>query len=153
MNGSALRELHDDITQRLASIAIGAGTVEQCGNPPRWQEGLAQVKLQMAELARDLHKLSRRLRPKLLDDLGLVAAIEAECRAFFERGGPPVRFTPAGDWAALPKTAALALFRMVQELLRNIEKHSGAEKVSILWLREADSAHLIVEDNGRGFRE
>jgi signal transduction histidine kinase len=147
------RELHDDITQRLAAIAIDAGTVEQSGDPPRLQEGLARVKLQMAQLARDIHGLSRRLHPKLLDDLGLVAAIEAECRAFFERGGPPVEFTPAGDWAALPKPAALALFRIVQESLRNIEKHSGAEEVSIRLQREDGFAHLIVEDNGRGFSE
>lgn len=147
------RELHDDITQRLAAIAIDAGTVEQSADPPRLQEGLARVKLQMAQLARDIHGLSRRLHPKLLDDLGLVAAIEAECRAFFERGGAPVRFTAGGDWSALPKPAALALFRIVQESLRNIEKHAGAEEVSIRLQREADSAHLIVEDNGRGFSE
>jgi methyl-accepting chemotaxis protein len=145
------RELHDDITQRLAAIAIEAGTLGQSSDAGRLRQGLERVKRQMAELSRDIHGLSRRLHPKLLDDLGLVAAIEAECRALFERGGPVAEFTPLGDWTGVSKPVALALFRVVQESLRNVEKHAGAETVSIRLQRDNSSAHLIVQDDGRGF--
>ncbi len=147
------RELHDDITQRLAAIAIDAGTLGRSAEPSRLQEGLERVKSQMAQLARDIHGLSRRLHPKLLDDLGLVAAIGAECRALFERGGPPVEFSPLGDFTAVPKPVALSLFRIVQESLRNIEKHAAAEQVTIRLQRDGAFAHLTVQDDGRGFAE
>jgi signal transduction histidine kinase len=147
------RELHDDITQRLAAIAIDAGTVSQTAEPEKLKEGLERVKTQMAQLSRDIHGLSRRLHPKVLDDLGLVAAIEAECRAVFERGGPLMEFTAEGEWSGLPKPVALALFRIVQEALRNVEKHSGAEEGTIRLERDGALAHLTVRDEGRGFAE
>lgn len=145
------RELHDDITQRVAAIAIEAGSLAQSSDPSRLRQGLEALKLAMAGLARDIHGLSRRLHPKLLDDLGLVAAIEAECRALFERGGPLIEFTVTGDFSTLPKPAALALFRIVQESLRNIEKHAAAEEAFIRLERETAAAHLTVQDHGRGF--
>lgn len=147
------RELHDDITQRLAAIAIDAGTVSQAAEPEKLKDGLERVKTQMAQLSRDIHGLSRRLHPKLLDDLGLVAAIEAECRAVFERGGPLIEFSSDGEWLGLPKPVALALYRIVQESLRNIEKHSGAEEGSIRLQRKDGRAHLTIKDDGRGFAE
>lgn len=145
------RELHDDITQRLAAIAIEAGTLEHAAEPQRLRDGMERVKRQMADLSRDIHGLSRRLHPKLLDDLGLPAAIEAEGRALFERGGPLVEISAPGQWDATPKPHALALFRIVQESLRNIEKHAGAEQVTIRLEREQDAVHLTIQDNGRGF--
>ena len=147
------RELHDDVTQRLAAIAIAAGTLEKTTEAERLQNGLGQVKDQMAQLSRDIHGLSRRLHPKLLDDLGLVAAIEAEGRAVLERGGPVVEFTHDGDWSGLSKPAELGLYRIVQEALRNVEKHAGAEVVTIRLEREGEAVHLMVEDDGRGLGE
>lgn len=147
------RELHDDITQRLAALAIDAGTLAQSADPEKLRGGLERVKLEMAQLSRDIHGLSRRLHPKLLDDLGLVAAIEAECRAVFDRGGPVMEFVAQGEWTDLPKPVALALFRIVQESLRNIEKHAGAEEGAIRLEREGMWAHLTVQDAGRGFAE
>jgi signal transduction histidine kinase len=135
------RELHDDISQRLAALAIEAGSMHQAD----------PIKQKIAQLARDIHGLSHRLHPKLLDDLGLVAAIEAECRACFERGGPLVEFTATGDWSIATKPVVLALFRIVQESLRNIEKHAAAEEVAIDLSQHANTAHLRVTDNGRGF--
>jgi signal transduction histidine kinase len=130
------RELHDDISQRLAALAIKSSP---------------ELKPAITQLARDIHGLSRRLHPKILDDLGLIAAIEAECRACFERGGPLVDFTASSDWALASPEVNLALFRIVQESLRNIEKHAGADEVTIRLDQDGTQAHLVVQDNGRGF--
>lgn len=135
------RELHDDISQRLAALAI-----QSAGAP-----GSAEFKASIASLARDIHGLSRGLHPKMLDDLGLVAAIESECRALFERGGPVVEFEAEGDWSKVPKPVVLALFRIVQEALRNAEKYAEADEIRIALDQKWQTARLVVSDNGRGF--
>jgi signal transduction histidine kinase len=147
------RELHDDLTQRLAAVAIEAGRLERLpsGGQERWRAGLEQIKQQMAQLANDIHGLSRRLHPAMLDDLGLVAAIESECRNFFERGGPPVDFRHEGSFEAVPRETQLAIFRIVQEGLRNIQRHAGAEEAAIRLRRTNTSVELEICDNGRGF--
>ncbi len=144
------RELHDDLTQRLAAVAIEAGRLEQSAGGSA-AAGLARIKQQMAQISDDIHGLSRSLHPALLDDLGLTAAIESECRAFFERGGPPVDCDAQGDFDPLPRDTKLTIYRIVQEALRNIQKHAGAENVSLRLEREPDAIHLRIEDDGRGF--
>lgn len=143
------RELHDDLTQRLAVVAIEAGRLEQ--SPEGQREGLARIKQQMAQLSDTVHGMSRSLHPAMLDDLGLTAAIEAECRAFFERGGAPVDVETDGHCDGLQKATQLALYRIVQEGLRNVQKHAEAERVQIQLQRTADEVHLSIRDNGRGF--
>ena len=147
------RELHDDITQRMASIAIEAGRLKQIpnGDTAQWRAGLDRLQQQMARLSDDIHGLSRRLHPSTLDDLGLAAAIEGECRSFFERGGPPVDVRHEGDLDSIPAPVQLALYRVVQESLRNIARHADASEVTIC-LRRADRyVELDIQDDGRGF--
>src|SRR5205085_9281999 len=88
------RELHDDLTQRLAAVAIAAGTLRRQGqkNLEVWHSGLERIQQEMIRLSEDVHSLSRQLHSATLRDLGLIAAIEGECRAFFERTGIPVDF-------------------------------------------------------------
>lgn len=146
------RELHDDLTQRLAAVAIQAGLLEQRSTDATAREAAARVKDSIARLSGDVHALSRRLHPSILDDLGLVAALEQECRAFFERGGPPVEFSSAGDWSSASAPVQLALYRIVQEALHNIHKHAGADHVAIrLEQLPTGEAALTVTDDGRGF--
>ena len=130
------RELHDDLSQRLAAVAIAAANL-----------GDQNVKEQIASISHDIHSLSRQLHPAILDDLGLPAALEAECRLFFERGGPPVDLTLAP--ADLPRNVQLVLYRIAQEALRNILKHAEATEVSL----SLSGAHLIITDNGKGFNK
>jgi signal transduction histidine kinase len=148
------RELHDDLTQRLAAVAIEAGRLQRI--PPqdagKLRAGLDNVKQQMARISEDVHRLSRRLHPSTLDDLGLVAAIESECRSFFERGGAPVHFTHAGDLDEITPHVRLALYRIVQESLRNIQRHAGAQEVSVHAEGLEDRIELEVRDDGQGFR-
>jgi signal transduction histidine kinase len=128
------RELHDDLSQRLAAVAIAAANL-----------GDQNIKEQIASISHDIHSLSRQLHPAILDDLGLPAALEAECRLFFERGGPPVDLSLAP--ANLPRDAQLVLYRIAQEALRNILKHAEATEVSL----SLAGAHLTITDNGKGF--
>jgi signal transduction histidine kinase len=147
------RELHDDLTQRLAAVAIEVGRLEKIppDDPERWGQRLAALKRQIMRLSDDVHGLSRRLHPSTLDDLGLVAALESECRSFFQRGGPPVDFHSQDSFDSLPKDVQLGLYRIVQEGLRNIYKHAQAETVSIRLSHGEDGVKLEIRDDGRGF--
>jgi signal transduction histidine kinase len=147
------RELHDDLTQRLAAVAISAGSLKLAPerDPVRWRSELGTIQDQLAQISNDVHGLSRRLHSATLDDLGLVAAVEGECRGFFERGGPPVAFSHSGSFQSLSKDAQLGLYRIVQEALRNIFRHAEATEAAIRLNANVDEVTLEVEDNGRGF--
>lgn len=141
------RELHDDLVQRIAAAAIEVGRLERLSEP---RDGLESLKRTLARLSEDVHRLSRRIHPAMLDELGLAAALEAECRAFMERGGPPVDLqVPPLD--TLPGDVSLAIYRIVQEALRNAWQHAGATDVSVTLERVEDDIRLIVRDNGAGF--
>jgi PAS domain S-box-containing protein len=135
------RELHDDLTQRLAVLAIEAGKVEQ-----QLQGGA-----EMIELSAVVHGISRQLHPSILDDLGLVNAIEAECMNFSQREGIQVKFTSKNVPATLPRDLALCLYRIAQESLRNIAKHAKTDK-AVVTLAGTDGGILLsVRDYGMGF--
>lgn len=112
-----------------------------------------QLKLKdsITGLAQDIHALSRRLHPSILDELGLVAAIESECRSAAARGGAPVDLQTQGDFEPLSRQVQLTLYRVVQEGLRNVHKHARASRVSVELTREARGVHLALTDDGQGF--
>lgn len=146
------RELHDDLTQRLAALAIEMGNLRRLEkSPEEWRAGLERLKQQVVRLSEDVHGLSRRIHPAMLDELGLVAAIETECRGFLERGGLPVDFRPSGVFEDISPNHRLALYRIVQEALRNIQRHAGADHVAISLVRTSSEVELQIEDNGIGF--
>jgi signal transduction histidine kinase len=147
------RELHDDVTQRMAAIAIQAGRLAQLpeGDGQEWKEGLREIQRQVARLSDDIHGLSRSLHPGVLDDLGLAAGIESECRAFFERGGAPVEVSIEAELEGLPKEVQLGIYRIVQEGLRNIQKHAKAENVRVKIEPRGTELCLTIRDDGRGF--
>ena len=141
------RELHDDLTQRLAAVAIEAGSLAKLSP----SESAVRIKEQMAALSRDVAGLSRSLHPKILDELGLLAAIQSECRASFERGGPPVDFDGPDNAGTLSPQVQLTIYRIVQEALNNVRKHAQAETVSIRLRIDAAEAQLDIQDDGQGF--
>lgn len=151
---SLARELHDDFTQRIAALAIRAGQLKNAvaeGSARDFREELDQLQQGLSRLSRDVHGLSRRLHPSILKDLGLVAAIEHECRSFFERGGPVAELETTGDLNSLPEDMQTGIYRIVQEGLTNIARHSGATEVSICLERDAGFVTLSIRDNGHGF--
>jgi methyl-accepting chemotaxis protein len=145
------RELHDDFAQRFASLALDLGALDRAP-ASLFAERLTRAKGAVGGLADDLRSLSRRLHPSILDDLGLVAAIESECRLTQERGGPCVLLESEGPADELPKDTQLTLYRTVQEGLRNVVKHAQAQTVQVRLSCLRGRVRLEIADDGKGFR-
>lgn len=150
------RELHDDLTQRLAVLAIEAGKLErqsdtmECILPEESLRKISWIKEQLISIAEDVHRISRQLHPTILDDLGLVRAIESECAALQRRENLEVIFRHESVPDRIPKDISLCLFRIVQEGLKNIVRHSGAQRCEVS-LQTGDTLCLTVKDEGTGF--
>lgn len=146
------REMHDDLTQRIAVLAIEAGKLEQeSGDCASLAGKLQDMKAQLIRLSEDVHALSRQLHPSILDDLGLADALRSECASFSQREGIAIRYTPQKIPATIPREVALCLYRIAQEALRNIAKHSTAREARVALTADDDSILLSIQDAGVGF--
>jgi PAS domain S-box-containing protein len=147
------RELHDDLTQRLAVLAIEAGKLEGKPDAPVkvLRDGLCLIRDEMVQLSEDVHGMSRQLHPALLEDLGLVDALESECERFSERESIKTTFRAVRIPADIPPDVALCFYRVAQECLRNIGKHSGAKKARVELRGNKDAMQLSIRDDGGGF--
>jgi PAS domain S-box-containing protein len=147
------RELHDDLVQRLAVFAIDVGTLEKqlIDAPAPVQERLHEMKTNIIDISKDIHRLSRRLHPSILKDLGLIRAIEAECINVSRREGIEIVFSHEDIPTAISKNISLALYRIVQEGLNNISKHACAEHTSVSIKGIDHDVLLSVQDDGIGF--
>ena len=147
------RELHDDITQRLAVLAIEIGNLEllPAASQTQWKSEVGTVKNNLIKVSEDIHAISRKLHPSIIDDLGLVKAIQSESAAFTKREGVEVTFRHEAVPEKLPKDISLALFRVIQESLRNITRHSQAKNVYIFVSNSDNTINLSISDSGVGF--
>jgi PAS domain S-box-containing protein len=147
------RELHDDLTQRLATLAIELGSIEQSigSLDPAARKKLRHLKDQIVEVSADTHGLARRLHPSILDDLGLVAAIESECLSGAKRDGIQIDFTAQHVPNQLPKEVSIALYRIAQEALRNMAKHAKTKRAVVRLEGDGDALRLLLQDFGVGF--
>lgn len=147
------RELHDDLTQRLAVLAIQVGNLEgRCLEAPdKVPDELRAIREHLADLSADVHRIARRLHPSILDDLGLADAIQSECSSVQEHEGIAVRYQPIDVPAELPKDVALCLYRITQESLRNVARHSGASRASVQLQGVGGAIRLSIDDPGVGF--
>ena len=146
------RELHDDLTQRLAVLAIEAGTLEQLPGCPADVETTARgMRAQLVALSEAVHSLSRQLHPSILDELGLVDALRAECRSLGQRDGIAVSFLADDVPTGLCRDIALCVYRVTQEALRNVARHARTREASVQLV--ATDRHLVlrVSDRGVGF--
>jgi PAS domain S-box-containing protein len=145
------RELHDDLTQRLARLAIDAGRAEQEGSGSPAAEAMCLVRQGLVRLSEDVHALSYRLHPSLLDDLGLAEALRVECDRFRGLSGIAVDLALRELPQAISRSAAICLFRIAQEALTNVDRHARAHTVEVR-LRGLDGGlQLAVQDDGLGF--
>ena len=147
------RELHDELSQRLAVLAMEAESLE-CQTALLTGEDrvkLKHMKNKLVELSIDVHAMSRRLHPSILDDLGLTDAVASECAMFRKRTGIVVNFRAENIANEVPPNVAVCLYRIVQEALRNISRHAGATEVAISLVGENQAIHLSIRDNGKGF--
>jgi signal transduction histidine kinase len=145
------RELHDETGQALTSILLGLRTVEQAGGEQEVRAAVAEVRELVRSTLQDVRRLAVELRPKALDDFGLVAALERLTESFTEQTGIAVGFESLLPAARLTPEIETALYRIVQESLTNIVKHAQAHSVSIVLGRKSDTVSVIVEDDGVGF--
>jgi PAS domain S-box-containing protein len=145
------RELHDDITQRLARLAIDAGRAEASRDPAIRGAALKEVRDGLVQLSEDVHSLSYRLHPSLLDDLGLADALRAECERFSRHESIPVVIQLAPLSASLPRDTGLCIFRVTQEALRNVARHSRAKSAAVSLEPFEGGLRLTVSDTGVGF--
>jgi PAS domain S-box-containing protein len=145
------REMHDDLTQRLAGLAIEAAKLERECGPSAVADRLRAMKDDLIRLSQDMHSLSRQLHPSILEDLGLVEALRSECGNFSQREGIRVRYAPQAVPPEIPKEVALCLYRIAQEALRNVAKHSGAQEAHVSLTATDEGILLSIEDAGAGF--
>ena len=146
-------ELHDDFSQRLALLAFGLQNTAEA--PPDSSDALKQTldefKQSVSELGDDLHSLSHRLHSSTLDTLGLVTGLKSLCREFGARQGIEVHFTSEDIPHNVRPDVALCLFRITQEGLQNLKKHSGAKKAHLSLHHTGDTLFLSLRDEGIGF--
>lgn len=147
------RELHDDLSQRLAVIAIETGKMHSAVKEGHGSilKPLLDLRDNVIRIAADVHDISRRLHPSILDDLGLAKALESECARFAAREGTDVAFSAQNLPADLPQDVSLSVYRIVQEGLNNIAKHACARRVIVALDASETGLHLKVEDDGIGF--
>jgi len=145
------RELHDETGQALTSLMVRLQMMnELCANPElkTQVEGLRQLAAQTLE---GVHNLSVELRPSVLDDLGLTAALERYIQEYRRHTAVEVDLVVLGLEERLPAPMETALYRIVQESLTNIARHAQAETASVLLERRPDRVRAIIEDDGVGF--
>ena len=147
------RELHDDLAQRLAVVAIDTGRLELqlMDRPAPVRQTLGEIKNGIVRISQDVHSLSRQLHPSILDDLGLIKAVESECAGFSKREGIEVVFNHENIPRVIPKDVSLSLYRIIQEGLRNISKHACAQHTSVCLQGIDHDVLLSVQDDGIGF--
>ena len=145
------RELHDETGQALTSILLGLRAVEEADIGDEAREATARLREQVVETLHDVRRLAVELRPSALDDFGLVPALERLVETFREQTGIPVELETVLGETRLPPPVETALYRIVQEALTNVIKHSRASRVSVLVTRKGDSVAAVVEDDGVGF--
>jgi PAS domain S-box-containing protein len=147
------RELHDDLSQRLAALAMAAGRMEAAvrDGPDSIRNPLIHIRDKTIQIAADVQSISRRLHPSILEDLGLSKAIEAECRQFAAREGIAMSASVQTVPRETPKDIALSVYRIVQESLNNIAKHACARSVTVSLSASEIGLHLTVKDDGIGF--
>jgi PAS domain S-box-containing protein len=146
------RELHDDLTQRLAVLAIQAGKLEQVRDDcAEVAERARSIREQLGALSEAVHSLSRQLHPSILDDLGLVDALGSECSSLRERDKVVVRYHAQNVPLDLPRDVALCFYRVAQEALRNVVRHAGCSEASVRLIADERELLLCVQDRGVGF--
>jgi two-component system, NarL family, sensor histidine kinase DevS len=145
------RELHDETGQALTSILLGLRSIEEADSEEGLRDAVADVRDLVRSTLQDVRQLAVELRPKALDDFGLVAALERLTLSFEEQTGIAVAFQSTLPPGRLQPEIETALYRIVQESLTNIVKHARASSVSIVVGRKDGAVTVVVEDDGVGF--
>jgi two-component system CheB/CheR fusion protein len=152
--GRVSRELHDDISQRLAALAIQLEVLHRARgiSQDELQGKLGELQKQMAELSEDLRRTARNLHPFALTHLGLEPALRSYSEEVSRLGQFKVRFVARDLPATIPPGVALCVYRVVQEALGNVTKHAAAKRAVVSISGSGDALQVAIRDDGRGFR-
>ena len=141
------REIHDDINQRLAMLAV---ELEQPLDPSEFQNRVQGFREELRQISDDVQALPHDLHSSKLEYLGVVAGIKSWCKEFAERQKMDVEFK-SDVRAVLPLDIGRPLFRVLQEALHNVVKHSGVKRIEVELSENSGEIHLTIRDSGKGF--
>ena len=147
------RELHDDVNQRMAMLANEVSALEQTAPASACllRKQLRSLCERVNQLSDDLRGAAHRLHPSALEHFGVVAAIESHCSDFMKLHGIKVALTHRSVPKSIPIEVALCLYRVTQECLNNVAKHSGAREAAVAIRKREGDIFLSITDNGTGF--
>ena len=147
------RDLHDDTGQRLALLSIDLEQLKQHSMQLKSSltQQLESLVKAASEITTDIHNVSRRLHPSQVELLGLPAALSSFCKDFAARNSMDIELLDAGLQHKPPQDAALCLFRVAQEAIRNVQKHSGTTRALVQLDELSGSLRLRISDEGAGF--
>lgn len=151
--GRVALELHDHITQLLCAVLVRSQTLANqlsAGDGPAKTEAMKLREL-LGQTAEEVERISRNLRPSVLDELGLAAVLRATCTEFVARTGVAVVLVGGRLPARLPADIELTLYRILQEALNNVVKHAQARHVAVTLALPDGCVHLTIKDDGTGF--
>lgn len=150
---SIARDLHDTITQPLIGVLFRsqALVILLAAQPGPAKHEAARLRTLLAQTATAVERISRHLRPSILDQFGLFAVLRATCTEFEARSGVVAELTGAPLFTPLPHDIELALYRILQEALNNVEKHARARHVSVVLGQPDNFIQLAIKDDGIGF--
>ena len=147
------RELHDGLNQELAMLTVELGMLAQ-----QPAENVSEIRIRLSELrdrterlSNDLRRMTHRLHPAILEHLGLIPALSSYCAEFSQSEGIRVWFRVASEVAPMPLETAVCLYRITQEALRNVAKHSSAKEALVEITQNRKETHLSIVDKGVGF--
>lgn len=145
------RELHDSTSQSLTSLIVGLRTLESACDIPLVHSHTQELRQIVSQVLDDVHTLAIQLRPSILDDLGLSAALERLIQEWQKRHQIQADAVVHLAGERLPDAIETALYRIIQEALTNVARHAQARSVSVLVERRAQYVVAIIEDDGTGF--
>jgi signal transduction histidine kinase len=146
------REIHDELGQSLTALKMDVHWLGQkIPSPQKPVAGkLAAMSRLIDQTVQSVRRISSELRPKLLDDLGLSAALEWQANEFRGHSGVRCKFRSEPEDIILDQARSTAFFRIFQETLTNIARHARATRVEVILRKNSDSVELTVHDNGQG---
>jgi PAS domain S-box-containing protein len=146
-------ELHDDIVQKLALVGLELSEAEHLcpAGSTTLETKLKALRQQVQSIALDVHRISHNLHPAAFVHLGLVSALRRLCREFSEQTRIAIEFTSDAASLETPAEVGIALYRVAQEGLTNIARHSGSRRANVSLTERSGILHLTISDTGAGF--
>jgi signal transduction histidine kinase len=146
------RELHDEFGQGLTSLHLGLSWISRKLTPGQQplQEKIRSLSATTTSLMRSVKNIASELRPGVLDELGLVKTLKSEAREFEGHTGIQCRFKTNTAKAKFDRSAAVAIFRIVQAALTNVARHAHASRALITLMKKKNGLILTIMDNGKG---